>query len=149
ARLASCVNHPDRHKVLLEHVHGYIHRLKRSRIGDAVFFPGMIHLNGLLVFVLLMLKSIWFLAGGWLWALTRYVIFSKIKSNTFKSPTAIGVAMLLYPLVAVIFAIGCLMAGWPVWFVLIWLVVMWSGVILRPPLTLIWRVLILNLEVKR
>jgi hypothetical protein len=98
-------------------------------------------MNSISLFVLLVLKVIWLVAGGWIWRMVRGVIFSKIKANTFKSPVAVGAAMVIYPLIALLFLIVCLMAGWPVWYVLGWLFVMWSGIFFRPSLGLIWKVL--------
>jgi 1-acyl-sn-glycerol-3-phosphate acyltransferase len=119
-------------------------QLKKQGISEAAFFPDMILLNKAGLMMLVILKSIWLLAGGWLWRLTRSVIFSKIKTNTFQSPTAIGVFMVLMPLITFILTIGFLIAGIPLYFILIWLLVMLAGVFIRVPLKVSARLLIMD-----
>jgi hypothetical protein len=106
-------------------------------------------MNSARLFLLLILKSIWLVAGGWLWTMSRHITYSIVKSNTFKAPTSIGVAMVLFPLVAILFTLLCLIAGWSVGYVLIWLGVMGSGVFLRPPLELIGKMVMINRKVKK
>lgn len=136
--LAGVVNHHDRYKALLEKVHTYFHSLKKMKIADAVYFPDLVMANRLVLAIMLILKFIWMLSGGWIWRSVRSIIFSKIKSNTFKSPVTVGAAMVLYPLISLILLVTCLIAGWPLWIVFVWMMVMISGMFFRPPLHLIW-----------
>ena len=45
-------------------------------------------------------------------------------------------------------SLTCLMAGWPLWIVLAWMMVMISGMFFRPPFDLIWKVLTLGFSKK-
>ncbi|MDZ4748011.1 MAG: 1-acyl-sn-glycerol-3-phosphate acyltransferase [Saprospiraceae bacterium] len=142
--LSGVVNQHDRHKTLLGKVHTYFHDLKKMKISDAVYFPDLVIAGRLLLAIILILKLTWLVCGGWIWRSVRRIIFSKIKTNTFKSPVAIGAAMVLYPLISLILLITCLLTGWPIWIVMVWMMVMISGMFFRPPFYLIWRLLTLG-----
>ena len=146
--LSNVVNQHDRHQALLDRVHTYFHTLKKMKIGEAVYFPHLVMANRFILAIMLILKLIWLVCGGWIWRSVRRIIFSKIKANTFKSPVTVGAAMVLYPLISLILLIICLIAGWPLWIVLAWVTVMLSGMFFRPPFDLIWKVLTLGFSVK-
>lgn len=141
--LSGTVNTHEQHHELFGKIHSFLHGLKQERIPEAVYFPDILLVNRILLAVIVLLKGIWWLAGGWMWRLARHIVFSKIKANTFKSPVSLGAAMVLYPLVSLIFVLKCLFFGWPVWYVLVWWGIMWMGVFFRPPIGLLWKVLTL------
>jgi hypothetical protein len=116
---------------------------------EVVYFPDVMVMSKLALAGMALLKVLWLLAGGWIWRGARYLIFSKLKTITFQGPTSVGVAMVVYPLIAVLFVIVSLIVDLPVWYVMIWLLVMASGMFFRPPLHLIWRTLGLRQGVKR
>ena len=142
-KISKWVNGHDEHKLHLKHIHQHIRLLKESGWQDLIYFPDLILKSRVSLFLMLVAKMIWWLAGGWIWRGVRSIIFSKIKANTFKSPVTVGAAMVIYPLVAFIFLLICLIAGWPVWYVLIWLVVMLAGIFFRPSFGLIWKSLMM------
>lgn len=147
-KISEAVNRHESNQNFLEHIHAYIKKLKHYGIAEAIYFPKIIVMNHFSLSFVFLLKILWFLAGGWIWRLARHVIFSKIKAVTFHGPTSVGVAMLLIPLVAFLFLLVCLIAGWPVWYVLVWLFVMWLGKFLRPPLKLMFKIIKLSPKVK-
>ena len=146
--LSNVVNQHDQHKGLLEKVHSFFHSVKKGGISDVVYFPDMILMNRPMLLVMLLVKLLWLIAGGWIWRAVRHLIFSKIKANTFKSPVTVGAAMVIYPLVSFLFFISCLVFGWPLWIVPVWMLVMISGMFFRPPFLLIWKMLTLNFKIK-
>lgn len=146
--LSNVVNQHDRHKSFLDKVHTYFHTLKKMKIAEAVYFPDLVMANRLVLGILLLLKLIWLVSGGWIWRSVRSIIFSKIKANTFKSPVTVGAAMVLYPLISLILLTTCLIAGWPLWIVLGWVMLMLSGMFFRPPFYLIWKLLTLGIARK-
>jgi 1-acyl-sn-glycerol-3-phosphate acyltransferase len=141
--ISKWVNKHDAHASDLKQVHEYIHLLKKNKLGDGIYFPDLILMNKLTLFILVVLKVIWLIAGGWIWRGIRSLIFSKIKANTFKSPVTVGAAMVIYPLITLILLIISLIMGWPVWYVLVWLFVMWTGIFYRPSLELTWKLFML------
>lgn len=143
-RISSWVNQHEKHKKHLELLHEYIHRLKGLKLTEGIYFPDLLVKNRLYLALLFMFKAVWLLVGGWIWRLTRQVIFSKIKNNTFKTPVSLGAAMVLFPVITILFLIVCLLAGWPLWFVAVWLFMMGMGVLIRPPVGLIWKVMTLK-----
>jgi 1-acyl-sn-glycerol-3-phosphate acyltransferase len=143
-RISAWVNQQGKGEHQFSQIHDFIQGLKKQHISEAVYFPDLLVMNRVGLALMLVMKTIWLVAGGWIWRVARNIIFSKIKANTFKSPVAVGAAMVLYPLVAILFAIACLIFGWPVWYVLVWIGVMWLGVMFRPQLGLIWKVMILG-----
>lgn len=147
-RISRLVNTHEHYAGLLEKVHAYQQQLKKQHVASGVYFPKLILTNRLMLGLMILLKTIWLLAGGWIWRVSRSVIFSKIKANTFKSPVTVGAAMVLYPLLSLLFLIISLVAGWPWWIVPAWMVLMISGVLFRPSLDLQWRILMLPSKVK-
>jgi hypothetical protein len=143
-RIAQAVNKHESQPRLLKQVHAFVHQLKADQIQDAIYFPDLILMNKLALSILFVFKAIWLVLGGWIWRGVRSVIFAKIKANTFKSPVSVGAAMVIYPLVTLLFAVVCLVAGWPLWLVAAWLFVMWTGVFFRPSWSLIWKLITLN-----
>lgn len=128
----------------IQGVHEYLHHLKQHRISEALYYPDLIVRGKFILLCMLCFKWIWLVAGGWIWRVARNLIFSKIKANTFKTPVTVGAAMVLYPLVLLIFLITCLLLGWPAWIPWAWLLLMLAGSIARPNVSLIWRVMLLR-----
>ena len=146
--MASKVNEDPDQKNHLPLVHSFIQQVKKHHIKEGIYFPDMITMNRFSLSIMLCLKVLWLLAGGWIWRGVRHLIFSKIKANTFKSPVSVGAAMVLYPLLSILFAVCCLLFGWPIWLVSAWLAVMAAGIFFRPPLPLIWKTLTLSPKAK-
>lgn len=142
--IAYKVNESPEQKDHLTEVHSFIQKVKKQKIREAIYFPDMITTNRVGLLIILILKMIWLISGGCIWRGVRQLIFSKIKANTFKSPVSVGAAMVLFPLIALLFLIACLIFGWPVWLVPAWLGLMAAGVFFRPPLQLIWKLLTMN-----
>jgi len=143
-RISTWVNQLSEGKQHLRQIHDFLHSLKKEKITEAAYFPDLLSFNRVGLALVLALKVIWLLAGGWIWRLARHIIFSKIKANTFKSPVAVGAAMVLYPIVAMILMVTCLISGWPIWYVMIWILLMWIGTFFRPPIALLWKIFKLN-----
>jgi 1-acyl-sn-glycerol-3-phosphate acyltransferase len=139
--------HPEQKNHLAE-VHSFIQKVKKHQVKEAIYFPDMITNNRVSLLVMLILKVIWLIAGGWIWRGVRHLIFSKIKTNTFKSPVSVGAAMVLFPLIALLFLTVCFIFGWPLWLDAAWLGLMAAGVFFRPPFQLIWKALTLSPKVK-
>lgn len=146
--IAYKVNESPEQKEHLTEVHSFIQKVKKNKIREAIYFPDMLTTNRVGLLIMLILKMIWLIAGGWIWRGVRQLIFSKIKANTFKSPVSVGAAMVLFPLIALLFLIACLIFGWPVWLVPAWLGLMAAGIFFRPPLQLIWKALTMTTKVK-
>lgn len=146
--ISAAVNQKEKNHDLLEKVHSFNHLMKKSGIPAAAYFPDLILMFRPILFMLLVFKFIWLVAGGWIWRVVRHIIFSKIKANTFKTPVTVGAAMVIYPLITIMMGIACWILGMPAWYVLIWLLVMWSGVFFRPSLGLIWKVLTMDNKTK-
>jgi hypothetical protein len=147
-KLAAATNQIERHKDVLQGIKNYVYALKKKGIADAVYFPDLILSNRVLLFIMLLMKGIWLIAGGWLWRVARHLVFSKIKANTFKSPVSVGAAMVLFPLVSILLLITCLLAGWPLWIVPLWMFVMFCGKFFRPSFLLVWRLFTLSFKAK-
>ena len=146
--IAYKVNESPEQKEHLTEVHSFIQKVKKNKIREAIYFPDILTTNRVGLLIMLILKMIWLIAGGWIWRGVRQLIFSKIKANTFKSPVSVGAAMVLFPLIALLFLIACLIFGWPVWLVPAWLGLMAAGSFFRPPLQLIWKALTMTTKVK-
>ena len=146
--IAYKVNESPEQKEHLTEVHSFIQKVKKNKIREAIYFPDILTTNRVGLLIMLILKMIWLIAGGWIWRGVRQLIFSKIKANTFKSPVSVGAAMVLFPLIALLFLIACLIFGWPVWLVPAWLGLMAAGIFFRPPLQLIWKALTMAPKVK-
>lgn len=147
-RISEWVNQQEKGGQQLRGIHDFLQNLKKNKINEAAYFPDLLVRNGVVLVLMLIMKTIWLIAGGWIWRMARNIIFSKIKANTFKSPVAVGAAMVLYPFIALLFAIVCLIFGWPVWYVLIWIGVMWLGVMFRPPIALMWKIFTLKRRIR-
>ena len=146
--VAAKVNADPDQKNHLQEVHSFIQKVKKHQLKEAIYFPDMITSGRLSLLLMLLLKIVWLIAGGWIWRGIRHLIFSKIKANTFKSPVSVGAAMVTFPLLAILFLLLCLIVGWPMWFVAVWLGIMAAGIFFRPPLHLIWKLLTLAPKVK-
>ena len=129
-------------------MHSFIQKVKKYKVKEAVYFPDMTTSSRVGLLIMLILKLIWLIAGGWIWRGVRHLIFSKIKTNTFKSPVSVGAAMVLFPLIAMLFVIACFIIGWPVWIVPAWMLLMAAGGFFRPPFQLIWKSLTLTPKIK-
>ena len=146
--IAYKVNENPEQKSHLTEVHSFIQKVKKYKVKEAVYFPDMITSSRVGLLIMLILKLIWLIAGGWIWRGVRHLIFSKIKTNTFKSPVSVGAAMVLFPLIAMLFVIACFIIGWPVWIVPAWMLLMAAGGFFRPPFQLIWKSLTLTPKIK-
>ncbi|MBP8086011.1 MAG: 1-acyl-sn-glycerol-3-phosphate acyltransferase, partial [Saprospiraceae bacterium] len=146
--IAYKVNEHPEQKNHMADVHSFIQKVKRQNIKDAIYFPDMITSNRVGLLIILILKLIWLIAGGWIWRGVRHMIFSKIKANTFKTPVSVGASMVLFPLIAILFVIACLLFGWPVWIVPAWLLLLVVGIFFRPPFQLIWKSLTMSPKAK-
>jgi len=143
-RLASSFNHPHQDKNLIHQTEEIQKTLKHLKIKDAVYFPDLVVMNRVGLTMLVILKILWLIVGGWIWRVARNLIFSKIKTNTFQSPTTVGVFMVLMPLVSIILLVVFLLTGIPTYFVLIWLLLMWMGTLVRPSLGVITKLLFMD-----
>jgi len=141
-KIAAMVNDSASHPELLHEVNQHIHLLNKEDMKEGIYFPQSFLMNKLLLSWILMLKTIWFLAGGWAWRLTRKLIFSKIKTDTFQGPTSLGAAMVLFPLLSLIGFLKCWIFGFPYWIVPVWWLLMMLGKWISSPLTLLWKILI-------
>ncbi len=122
--------------------------LKRKKSETAIYFPDLVVLNKVGLTMMLILKSIWLLAGGWLWRVVRNIIFKKISTPTFQAPTSVGVFMVVMPLVTLILWIVFLLTHVPGYFVLLWILVMWLGSLIRAPWSMVKSLLFLSSKEK-
>jgi hypothetical protein len=51
--------------------------------------------------------------------------------------------MVLFPFLAILFLIACIIFGWPVWIVPAWLLMLVLGILFRPPFELIWKSMVM------
>lgn len=137
-RIAAIVNAPASNEELLGRVNDHLKAVKKSRISEAVFFPKVLTRPKVWLGVLLVLKALWLLAGGWIWRLLRNKIFSKIKAPTFQAPTAIGASIVVFSLIGLVGFPAFFMAGHLDSF-LIWVFMIGGGWYLQEPLGLLWR----------
>jgi|SRR5688572_11284833 len=143
-KIASTVNALSPENVLHQQAEKIAATLKQNKVSEGIHFPDLVVLNKAGLAMMLILKLAWLIAGGWIWRLVRNTIFRKIKTDTFQSPTTIGVFMVVMPLVSVLLLIVFLIIDIPVVFVLVWLLVMWAGTLIRAPLPLIFKLLLLT-----
>jgi 1-acyl-sn-glycerol-3-phosphate acyltransferase len=147
-KIAALVNvHASNASILLQ-TSDVIKTLNSHEIQSAMYFPDLIVLNKVGLSMMTILKITWLIAGGWIWRVVRNFVFKKIKTNTFQGPTTVGIFMVVMPLVTIILICISLITGLPIFYVGIWLLVMWLGSFIRPPLHLIWRMLMLSKAIK-
>ena len=139
-KIAQFVNQSEANKDLFNEVDQHIKLLNKSGMQDAVYFPRLLVSNKLFMALELLMKAMWWIAGGWIWRFTRRFIYSKLKTDTFQGPTSVGAAMVLMPLVALILLIVCLIFDIPFELLLSWLIFMMWGKIFPAPLSLMWKV---------
>lgn len=147
-KIATVVNSEDT-LGLIRLTNDFIEELESTKIREAAYFPDLIVLPRSGLFMMILFKIAWLVSGGWIWRLIRSTIFKKITTNTFQTPTSVGVAMVIYPLVFFILIIIFLILDISVAYAVIWLFIMWLGSLFRPPLHLIYALLTLKTEVKR
>ena len=123
--------------------------LREDKLEAAAYFPDLIIMNRVGLAMMTFLKCLWVIAGGWIWRLVRLAIYNKIKSDTFQSPTTIGIFMVVMPLVTIILLIVFLIVGVPFYYVLIWLLIMWMGTVIRPSLNVITKILVMQGKTKK
>ncbi|MEP6796140.1 MAG: 1-acyl-sn-glycerol-3-phosphate acyltransferase [Saprospiraceae bacterium] len=140
-KIAAYVNTSSHHDQLMMNVDEVLNNLKSKKNQYAVYFPDLIIMNRIGLATMTLLKIMWLIAGGWIWRVVRNFIFKKITTTTFQTPTTVGAFMVVMPLVTTILLVVFLIAGVPLYFVLVWLFVMWLGTLIRPPLHLIWGIL--------
>lgn len=146
SRLATAVHD---HDDLSKRVNVILNLLRNADAERAAYYPGLITQSRWVLFFSVLLKTLWWIAGGWLWSLIRYFIFSKIRKSTFQSPVTVGAAMVLYPLFAICILILFMTAGWPLWIFVIWILLMMSGRLFYPPLPLMMRMVLLSPKIRR
>ncbi|MBK9984122.1 MAG: 1-acyl-sn-glycerol-3-phosphate acyltransferase [Saprospiraceae bacterium] len=141
-KIAGYVNGSDQNDPLLLKAGEMLMILQRKKNPHAAYFPDLIVMNRMGLATMTVLKCIWLIAGGWIWRVLRNVIFKKITTSTFQTPTTVGAFMVVMPLMTIILLVIFIISDIPLYFVLIWLFVMWLGTLIRPPLHLIWGLLV-------
>ncbi len=147
-RIASVVNAPISNNIIINQTGEIIRTLKQYKITEALYFPDVIVLNRVGLAMLAILKTIWLIIGGWIWRLIRGIIFNRIKTDTFQAPTTLGVFMVVMPGVSMILLIFFFIAGISIYYILLWLFIMWMGTLVRPPLHVVMKLLLLRMETK-
>jgi 1-acyl-sn-glycerol-3-phosphate acyltransferase len=147
-KITYAINNTASNKNWIESTGKILTSVAKLKNKTAAYFPDLIIMNKMGLAVLLILKLIWLIAGGWSWRLVKNIIFSKIKTDTFQGPTTVGVYMVVMPLLTLILFIICLIAGIPLYFVLIWVFVMWLGALIRPPFDMVWKLLTMDAGIK-
>lgn len=140
-KIAEFVNQSEANQELLKEVDAHNQLLKRSGLQETVYFPRLLVVNKFFLFFEMLLKAMWWIAGGWIWRLTRRYIFSKLRTDTFQGPTSVGAAMVLMPLVALIMFFVFRICHVPLQLWLSWLIFLMWGKIFPAPLSLMWKVL--------
>lgn len=148
-RIASSFNHPHQDKNLIRQAEEIQKTLKHHKNKDAVYFPDLVVMNRMGLAMLSILKIIWLVGGGWIWRVARNIIFRKIKTITFQSPTTVGVFMVLMPLVSILLLVIFLLIGIPGYYVLIWLLLMWMGTLIKPSLEVMTKLLFMDGKSKK
>ncbi len=141
-KIAAYINTSDQHDTIMMASDEILKLGISKKNQSATYFPDLIVMNRMGLATMTVLKCIWLIAGGWIWRVLRNVIFKKITTSTFQTPTTVGAFMVVMPLMTIILLIGFLIAREPVYFVLVWLLIMWLGTLIRPPLHLIWGLLV-------
>ncbi|MGB4848220.1 MAG: 1-acyl-sn-glycerol-3-phosphate acyltransferase [Saprospiraceae bacterium] len=147
-KIAAYVNGSSHQDQVMLNAEEMIKKLHRKKNQYAAYFPDLIIMNRIGLATMTLLKIMWLIAGGWIWRVLRNFIFKKISTITFQTPTTVGAFMVVMPLITIILLIVFLIAGVPLYFVLIWLFVMWLGTLIRPPLHLIWGILVSTTKTK-
>jgi len=148
-KIAHSINQSKLHHEFLHEINQHLHLLANAGIKEAVYFPQLLAMNKVMLVALLVLKTIWFLAGGWIWRLLRYFVHSKLRTDTFQGPTSVGAAMVLFPFLSVIGFMKCWIFGFPFWVVPAWWLAMMLGKFIAAPLSLMWRVFTISGKVTR
>ena len=128
--------------------HDVHQKLMKERLNEAVYFPDLVVLNKMGLGIMMLLKVIWLIGGGWIWRVVKTMIFKKISTDTFQSPTSIGVFMVVMPLMTFIILILLWAFGWPWYYALFWMAFMLMGTLIRPPLALIWKLFAMQGHIK-
>lgn len=147
-KIAAVVNQPVSTNLMISQTEEIIKTVGQNKNEEAIYFPDLIVLNKVGLLMLALLKVVWMISGGWIWRLVRSQICKKVKTNTFQAPTAVGVFMLLMPLITIMLLVVFLVTDVPAYYVLIWLGVMWLGTMIRPPLHVILNLLGLDSKLK-
>lgn len=140
-KIATAINSQSAINIIIDQTDEIIKSLKKNNAGDSIYFPDLIVLNRIGLGMMAIFKFIWLVTGGWLWSAVRGTIFSKIKTNTFQGPTTVGAFMVVMPLVTILLLILFLIVGIPLYYVLLWLLIMWLGTLIRPPFDVILKLL--------
>jgi 1-acyl-sn-glycerol-3-phosphate acyltransferase len=143
-KIAMMVNQSEPHREILHDINQHIHFLSKQKIKEGIYFPRLFLMGRVGLAILLLMKFIWILSGGWIWRGIRKLIFSKIRNDTFQSPTAVGAAMVLFPLLSLILVLTCYLTGLAYWWILIWWAVLMLGKLIPAPLSLVWKILTLS-----
>lgn len=147
-KIANAVNNKSAINILIDQTDVIMRSLEKVKATDTIYFPDLLVFNRIALGMMSILKVIWLIAGGWLWRVVRGIIYSKIRTVTFQGPTSLGIFMVVMPFVALLLTIAFLIVGIPVYFVLVWLLVMLSGTLFRAPLDIIVKVLVMKATMK-
>jgi 1-acyl-sn-glycerol-3-phosphate acyltransferase len=141
-QLAQTINNREDLEIITR-LEKYVRELKKFKVHEAIYFPTVIVAAKLVLVFQLILKSIWWIAGGWIWRTVRQFLFSKLRTDTFQGPTSVGAAMVLYPLISLILVIIFSIADVPLYYIIAWWVVLALGKLIPEPLGLIWKMLLM------
>lgn len=112
----------------------YTHALKKT-LPEAIFYPKLVSSSLLIVTLGAIFKFLWLITGGWVWYLIRTVVFSKIKTPTFQTPTAIGAAMVVYALLFLVNLVLLFTGVLPILCFVLWPIMMFAGKLTPAPIT--------------
>lgn len=147
-KIATSINEATDNE-LMHKLDGYASSLRKYGVREAIYFPAVVRNSKLLLILQLVAKTIWFIAGGWIWRVVRKLIFSKLRTDTFQGPTSLGAAMVMYPLLSLILAIVFLSLHAPMWWILVWWIVLAAGKWIPEPLSLIWKMLLAQSKMRK
>ena len=71
-RISQYVNQHSQHHAFLHRVHEYIHRMKRGKTNELIYFPDAVVRNRILLAFMFLIKFIWLVSGGWIWRVSRH-----------------------------------------------------------------------------
>lgn len=147
-KVAAFVNQSTVENQSIQKAGDIIKSLEQEKNQNAIYFPDLILMNRMGLAMMSVLKIVWLIAGGWIWRVIRNFVFKKITTPTFQSPTTVGIFMVVMPLMTIILWIIIMITGLLWYVLLVWLLVMWLGTLIRPPLHLVWGLLTLSSKMK-
>lgn len=147
-KIATEINEAYDH-ALIKKLDAYTSSLRKQGVREAIYFPSVTRNSKPVLMLQLIAKAVWFIAGGWIWRSVRKLIFSKLKTDTFQGPTSLGAAMVIFPLVSLILAIVLWSLHVPLWWILVWWIVLAAGKLIPEPLSLVWRMIAVQPKMRR